>query len=99
MADARTVLDMLVEADLATHIFVASDGINSISVHTDEQAAQRAVDALGVDPDMPFEKFARWLRYGKKADETKRLEHITGYTNPRFVDIWNSCLDTIKGDD
>jgi hypothetical protein len=57
MADTRTVLDMLVEADLATHIFVASDGINSISVHTDEQAATRAVEALGVDPDMPFDQF------------------------------------------
>ena len=88
MADTRTVLD------------VAGDDCKAV-VHLLCPCLDVAcaLAFLGVDPDMPFEKFARWLRYGKKADETKRLEHITGYTNPRFVDIWNSCLDTIKGDD
>ena len=28
-----------------------------------------ALKALGVDPDMPFDQFQRWLRYGQRADE------------------------------
>ena len=110
MADARTVLDMLVEADLATHIFVASDGINSISVHTDEQAAQRAVDALGVDPDMPYEEWepiaavirehgigtvVRWLRYGSVVDNT--TEDAAGFfhVGTETVDRYDTAADML----
>ena len=52
-----------------------------------------ALKALGVDPDMPFEQFSRWLRYGQRADEMERA--LTDEQSHAWT--WNACLDAIKG--
>ena len=87
MADIRTVLD------------VAGDDCKAV-VHLLCPCLDVAcaLAFLGVDPDMPFEDFARWLRYGKNADEL--LELRRDWQRNRIpdgsTDTWNGCLDAIK---
>ena len=55
---------------------------------------------LGIDPAMPFDQFARCLRYGKNADELLELRRDWQHNRipDGSTDTWNDCLDAIKGD-
>lgn len=59
---------------------------------------EMVAEALGIDPDMPFEQFQRWLSYGKNADTLTTHPTHEGYLS-ETTDVWNDCLNFIKGGD
>ena len=61
---------------------------------------QSLLRALGIDPDVPFEQFQRWLRWGQRVEATSEQPDdlfigLSGLER-RFGQGWNACLDHVK---
>ena len=59
-----------------------------------------AVELLGVDPDMPFDQFQRWLRYGQRVEELRlsdrSAKYLGSYRDPFYAEGWMDCLSASK---